>query len=467
VNLRSLWFHSRAPLWLLAEAVVLLGAVRCTRPSIWSSGLSEQGRSRITEWLFCDECERGQRDSVAALRDVAVAPLGRVLRQVPEDWRSNLESRYAAAAKRAQLTGSDSTLYVQLHLNNFVATVQSRSAISLGDIKTPAAITILQDAIDDSTGANYRTDVIRVLRNSMVAATTTRLQTNYAPRDPPFLDTVWVPRENNVAWDRDETVTLTGAPFPQDVMVGFRANDTQLGFVAAARPGEYTFAIGNVGAQDSQYFGDVRITSFPAAPTTTVPDLSAGPFPRVFLQSLSGAITPPDKVHYFRFAPAGNLTITASAEWMGSSQIDLIWDNCLNRSGFDKNPGRITGRVQTASGEPLGNVTISLVGTTMGTISTLTGRFEIGPVPLGWNGTLRALRIGLTPATQVAWEGAGDVVVVMALPPGTTPLSQLVRSPSPNASTHLIPAGSCHLLGVLKSDTTTPPAIVRLRITAQ
>jgi hypothetical protein len=99
----------------------------------------------------------------------------------------------------------------------------------------------------------------------------------------------------------------------------------------------------------------------------------------------------------------------------------------------------------------------------MGTISDAVGNFAITSVPHGWSGTLRAVRPGFAPATLEAWEGAGDVVVMV--PPPATAFSAITRHASPNISTHQIPAGTCRLLGVLRSDTSTAPAIVKLSLT--
>jgi len=440
--------------------MALVFAAACGPPETSSNELTEQGRNAIQDWLFCDDCRAGERDSVRALGNAAVPFLGSALRRIPDHWRSNMRSRYLEAASRAQLHNNDSVLYVEFHLANFDAAVQSRSGFSLGDIKTAQAIDTLRNALRDSLANGYRADVIRDLHHALLTATAARLD-NQA-RMAAFLDTLWVSRAGNVPWDGDETVTLKGAPFERDVMVGFRSSAAELGFVAAALPGEYAFSVANVGTRDSQYFGALRITSFPAAPIAFIPDVTSGPFPRVFLRSLTRTTSPPDFVHYFRFAPASSLTITAEAVWTGPSQIDLLWDNCSNRSGFAKTPRRISGHVIGSSGEPLGSVSVSLVGTSLSAISAPGGNFEINSVPNGWSGQLRAVRPGFTPVTLEAWEGAGDVVVMVPQPAAA--FSARTRHASPNRVSHQIPGGACRLLGVLRSDTTAAPAIVKLSI---
>ena len=308
---------TRLPLRRVGAALCALTgalALSCTRPQAWSAGLAERPRRTLEAWFFCDECDRGERAAVAAMSDTAVRPLGRVLERLPEDWQVNLATRYGRAAQRAGLTGTDAATYVNEYLARFRNTVWSRAGLVLGDIKTPNAIAQLNAALQDSVARGYAPDVIKDLRRALLAATTSPLQAGLTATAVSFLDSVWITRAGPFPWDGDERVELLGGPFPHDVSLGFRDGNNELGFVAAAVPGEYAFAVSNIGPGPETQHASIRITRFPASPTMTVRDVTAGPFPMTILQSFSRRTTPRDQVHYFRFAPASNLTVTARAE---------------------------------------------------------------------------------------------------------------------------------------------------------
>lgn len=417
-------------------------------------------RTPIEAWLFCDDCERGERDSVRRLGDGAVAQLDSVLTRIPQQWEDNLTARYGQSARRINLTGGDSARYVKRYLANFTATVQSRVGQVLGDIKTPQAIAALRAALGDSVNRSYRTDVIRDLRGALVAATTQRLTGAVRPQEGGFLDTVWV---TGAGWDRNDSVNLEGAPFPRDVTVGIRA-DTLLGFVLAGLPGYYTFSIGKGGGAPTQH-AEVRITTFPDTAVARVIDLSARPFPMTILQSLSRTISPPDQVHQFRFQPAADLRVTATADWAGPPLISLVWDDCANRPTPVSNPGKVAGRVLDVLGNTAAGVRVQLLGIRMETLTRADGSFEISGVQPGWAGTLTASFIGFQPSRLEAWEGAAGIMIVLR-PDSTAIVSQSSSGPSPRSASIGIPRGSCRLLTVVRSDTATDPAIVRLRVTS-
>lgn len=460
----------RRPIIEMLCAITLACTFGCRRaPQAWSAGLAEGPRNVVEAWLFCDECNRGERAAVAALKDTAVAPLGRILEQFPPDWNSNLALRYGTAAQRGNLAGADSSRYVNAHLARFRSTVWSRSGLVLGDIKTPNAIAVLNAALQDSVARGYSPDVLKDLHRARLAATTTPLQAGFTATAVRFADSVWLTRTGTMPWDGDERVELVGAPFPTDVSLGFRDGNNELGFVAAALPGEYAFTVANVGADQERQYSSIRVTSFPGTPITTVRDLTSGPFPIAILQSLSRKTTPPDIVHYFRFAPSVALTVTAQAEWSGPSVVDLVWDDCANRlgPGASPAPGEVRGVIMDTSGAGIVGPSIHVIpaGET-GTITSvvIAGAFSRA-VPPGFIGSVRVTAGGYVPTEIVAWDGAADLQVVMRPPPATSPLSERTSGPSPTA-TQTIPAGTCRLLGVLKRDTTSSAPIVRLRVTS-
>jgi hypothetical protein len=256
--------------------ILLLAAVCRDRPSAMSS---------LEPWLFCDECNFNERDSAAAVGDRAVEPLASLLEQFPSEWRDSLVSRHARIAARAGASGSDSAAYVNLHLENFIATVQSRSAFTLGDIRTQASIAVLAEALADTANRGYRADVVRALEEAYRSATTAAFQGRIEPDTAGFLDTVWViPTGGSLSGE--ESVILHSGPFPNDVLVGFSGTDS-LRFVAAGLVGQYALSITNLGPNRETRWATLRVTSYPAALDTVVRDLTAGPFPQVILGSLT------------------------------------------------------------------------------------------------------------------------------------------------------------------------------------
>ncbi len=448
-------------------AVVVLATTGCDRrwDRTWEAGLSGPDLESLEAWLFCDDCDRGERDAVRRIGNVAVSPLSHVLIiEIPEEWSQNLDRRHGIAAMRAGLSGADSLAYVDRFRANFYATVHSRAALGLSDIRTPDAVQALQDALADST--QYRDDVVRTLQRALSAATTGAFQGTVDSVAAPFLDTVWITRSGGAPWVGNESVILNNSPFPNDVGIGFRGTDS-LGFVAAARTGLYSLSITNIGPAQETEHAEFGVTSFPATATIAIRDVTAGPFPITILGSLSRVTSPPDTLHYFRFRPAADLTVTASVDWDGSSDIDLIWDDCSNRPVFGMNPGTVTGRVVNENGAALGSVQVMLVGTVITAMTNLQGRFFVSGVPAGWSGTLRALRIGFQTMNRPVREGFGEVWVVLRSSgsgPGAPFSGQIIQGSSPNSTSQTIPAGECRLLGLLKSDPTPSSTIFRLHI---
>ena len=465
-SLRSPSFqrHRTRARLLALLALVSCATSSCRRETGWTRGLDPTEVSVLERWLFCDECADGERSAAAALGDPAVAPLGRVLERLPDDWTQNLSARYGVSATRSGLTGADSTAYVQRYLANFTATAQSRSAFSLSDIRTPEAIQLLRAAVADSSGRGYRSDVIRDIRRAEAAASSPPLAGDYNPKVARFLDTIWVTRGAEVPWDGDETVRLMGAPFADDVGVGFRAANLELGFVAAALPGEYAFSVANIGPGADAQHGVLRIGSFPAAPSLAPTTVDVGALPRTFLRSLTRRTTPADPAHFFRFVTGpDDQSLTARADWSGSSVVlDLVRDDCLSPGTTATTPRRISGRVLTATGNAVADASVTLVGTALAAGTSGTGAFEITNVPPGWIGTARASAIGQPAQNLTAWEGAQDLTFRLS----AVATSFLSESPSPHSVSWTIPAAACGQLSLVRRDTTTAPAIVRLRVTS-
>ena len=89
--------------------------------------------------------------------------------------------------------------------------------------------------------------------------------------------------------------------------------------------------------------------------------------------------------------------------------------------------GRITGAVtDRVAGAPIANVSVSIVGTTLGARTGPDGRYTIAGVPTG-NRLVRAARIGYTPLDQSVTVSADQPITInLALSTASTTLDQMV-----------------------------------------
>ncbi len=448
--------------------ILFVLAVGCNgdRNGEWASSLSETQQETIKRWLFCDDCTDAMRADVQALGDPAVEPLADALKGPPAEWRSNMRTQFGEAANDLGLSPTDSAAYVARYLANFDASAQSRSAWSLGDIDTPASVQALRDALGASRSPPYRSDVLRAIHEALVTAELAEFDGQLSPDSTPaFLDTVVV-RQGTLAWDGDESVSLNGAPFPDDLVVRRWTTDS-LGFLAVGETGRYALSVTNIGPGQAVRRVPLTITSFPGpaelAPRSILPGLT---LPQTIFLSLSQSTNPADTLRYYRFQPAANTTVTATVEWRNDARIDLIWNACENVSVPGLNPGFVSGTVVDETGAPLSGVTMTLLGTSVGTFTDGLGRFDL-PALVNFQGDVRAQRAGLQTVTLPTREGTGAIWIVMRVAPAPAAFTPIVeQSPSPNSATLTIPGGSCRILGLQKSDNQVSSVIARLRLTS-
>jgi hypothetical protein len=456
---------SRSTLALLLLALISLIGFGCIKKS-WPGTLNQVQVGTVEDWMFCDECFGGEREAVAALGPVAVHPVAAILDEVPGLWEANVRTRYGVAAAQDSLPTEDSIRFVNDHLANFIATVQSRSAMSLGDIKTDQAQAALNEALQDSTGRGYRSDVIRAVRTALLAATLDPLPGTVAA-SADFLDTVWLRHPNGVPWNPATTVELAGAPFPTDVLVGFRGDS--LGVVAAAPFGDYSLTIRRPGPPDTAERATISVSSFPGRPSIQIPELVSPPFPASILFSLSRATKPPDSIHLFRFRPTAAIPLTARAAWAGPAAITLVWADCTAPTGLLRTQAAIAGRVVRATGGPLENAQVSLEGTPLMAMTDTGGRFRLVGAPPGWSGTLRVMAIGHATQTRSTVLGETHLWIVMN-PEGEPPVagfpSVVSQGASPNQASVQIPAGACRQLAVVQESGSPTSVVVKLTISS-
>src|SRR4051812_27285718 len=89
--------------------------------------------------------------------------------------------------------------------------------------------------------------------------------------------------------------------------------------------------------------------------------------------------------------------------------------------------GRISGTVtEAAGGQPVANVTVSVVGTRLGALTGPDGRYNIGAVPAGTH-HVRASRLGFTPAQDTVVVRDGETATLsLRLPQVSVTLDQVV-----------------------------------------
>jgi hypothetical protein len=118
-------------------------------------------RGTVRRWLLCEECNEGELDSVVALGGRVVKVLGEALEGPPASGRENIRLQAGGMFARIPSPLVTQGVYIQHFVDNYVATYQSRAAMALALIPTPAAHQLLLNAIRNDSA--YRDDVRRVL----------------------------------------------------------------------------------------------------------------------------------------------------------------------------------------------------------------------------------------------------------------------------------------------------------------
>ena len=454
------------PLARIALALCLGGTILgCDRPQVeWAPNLDPPAKDSLAQWLFCVDCPAGDDTRAAALNlgSRAIRGLSQVLTGPPELWRTNMTARYGRMARRIGRSG-DSARIVEAYLGDFDAAVQRRSALLLGEIGTPEAENVLREAIASAETRRYRRDVVRALHEAMLSSTVGPYDGTLSSRTPAFLDTVRL-RRGSLAWDGNESVLLNGAPFPNDVVVRRWSTDS-LAFIAAGSAGRYALSITNLGANNTAQWDTLHIRSFPAAPWLTPRDVAPSDLPLTVVQSLARMSTPRDTLHSFRFRPVADLQVTARLEWSGGA-MSSVWNECAAQS-FPGPPQRVAGVVVDQSGDPLSASTVTLIGTGLNAMTGPQGQFSIMGVPPGWQGDMRATRIGYASTTRSAAEGRAGYWLVLRPPGPPVPpfVPQVASGDSAIISSLTVPGGACRILSITKTDTTSAATIARLRLT--
>lgn len=155
----------------VACAVAIPGA-RCEPEDEWA----------VEEaWLTCIDCLDGERAAVRARGEAAVPYLELAVLGPPALRIANAGQLARRAWARIPSPATPESTFVRRVRDGFVSMYQSRAAISLGDIRTPAAIEGLQTALAhdsataDSAGVPYyRIDARLAIVEALDSARTAR-----------------------------------------------------------------------------------------------------------------------------------------------------------------------------------------------------------------------------------------------------------------------------------------------------
>ena len=148
-------------------------------------------RRTVEQWLVCEECVAGELDSVVALGDAGVPLLAAALAGPGPHYVGNVRSQVASSYQRAVrgsgpvLPGVSAPDYVGHYVENFIATYQTRAAVALGALNSPAARLVLITALRDDTTS--RIDVRRAISTALgVTAVAVAGDGQVGPRDSPL-----------------------------------------------------------------------------------------------------------------------------------------------------------------------------------------------------------------------------------------------------------------------------------------
>jgi hypothetical protein len=452
----------------LAVGSALLGGAAILAACPRSAALSDAQEADVDAWLTCDECLDAELAGVVALgtdarTEVAtVDRLGAALIGPDSGQRDNLRLQFAASYRAVPAPRTPEIAYVESFLANYVAVYQKRAATALGAIDTNRARDELREALArDSAGqVPLRPDVRRTVEAEIARSTTQAFQGTLTPSFAGALDTIVVTPGQPGAFDGDEDVIISGAPFPDDVLVS--STPTALRFVAAAEVGSYTVTITGLNAGPGEQAARLNLTSVAYEPQAPVaaPDLGSGPLPaRRFtaltshIDSLTGqpilhsvtrvALGAP--VDHYRLTPATDTTAIARLEWRPGSTLAAHWFAC---DDLLAPPTSITLLVVDTNLDPVEGAMVELTRAgTANVVSQLTGpdgvvRYD-GLIS-GADYTASAQMVGFGARKARVQPGQVGGLLILAGGP--------VRPASADTVSTPIGAGECRMLRVVKTD---------------
>jgi len=343
----------------------ILGASCLVIACTGQASRSHEDFGKLHNWLICDECINGERDSVANIGDRAVGRLDSALVGPSPQRIALMRAKLGDSFRFAHRPGADSNAYIKPRLANYVATYQKRAAMSLGDIGTPAAIAALERASRDAGLRGYRPDVITAIEVARRRGRAPRYGGRITPSHLSFGEIVSVIAPPGRHFTPQNHAAIAGSPFPPDQIPFARVGDT-LRFMAVANTGTHAIVVTDPLQTRDTTLGSVTITSLmdatdramrgcgtadtacavanapllldtiPAGSSTTgvhLPRVFAAPIGRpsapfaVFLV-LSRMPPRPDTIDFLKIERPDSLPLTALLDWHGPANLDLAWRKC-------------------------------------------------------------------------------------------------------------------------------------------
>lgn len=430
--------------------------------------LSKAEYQTVDAWLLCDECPDSLRAAVKALGGKAVHTLDRALASPSAGRLANKKAQFQYVYSTLRSPAVSESAYVADLLSNYVATYQRRAALSLGDIRTPAAFAALQRANDSAAARNYRGDVVRTIKvvltlASAAADSTLAFAGGVHPATPQFGDTVRVLSGQGLSWNGDEGVILNGSPFA-DSLVVVRWGADSLAFVAAGILGDYGVSVSRLGPNNNmtQVFPlAIRPPGYTSHPPFTAPNVTSDTLPQTRRYLLLPS-RPGDSSDFFRFQPSTTRTYTATVTVSGLIPPTLRWYNCAGVTMLIP-PGpfvSVTGYVIDERGRPVDGAVVTVVGLAGSVVTDTSGRFVRANIPVAAAAGLRAAKLNFR-VSQTSVQLAADSIRLGVVPSPLTEATAVNRQ----SSTLTIPGGSCRYLQLLMPST-GGAHVIRLQITA-
>jgi len=293
----------------------------------------------IEAWLYCDDCIEGERRAVSALRDGAVPQLARALLDGPPAEKREVVRQSAVGAHSRAGVGTPSAQYAAEIVDNYVAKYQKRAAVSLGDIRTPRAKGVLDEALQPARRAQYRADVWRTIQSARMAIDATPFGGKFERSIVSFGDTAFLLAPRARPFTISDMVAFDHKIFPPADLFLSRQAD-RLGFAAVGASGSHLIALRNIRMGTSEVASFIirsiadandramENCSDRACEVSRSPRIPAAAIPyRSFLSLWS---TPPqrDSLDMFRFEPSSPLRVNAQLDWNGPGNLDLVWRSC-------------------------------------------------------------------------------------------------------------------------------------------
>jgi len=315
--------------WILAAALAVAGtAGRC--------GFSDDDRRAVEAWLTCIDCIDNERQAVESIGSAAVPYLRQAALGPSPQRVANAEQLALRSYARIPSTTIPESTFVWRSTSGFVAMYQSRAAMSLGDVGTPAAIDGLRAAValdsatadSSTTGARYfRSDVRRTIITALATARSVPFPSALTLGRASFHDTITV-RSNMPGGLAGRTAQLVGAPFGNRITVE-RWGDDSLAIIAGAAAGTYALQLVSGFASDTPWVVPLWIHAYryEVRNPASAPEMTGAGFPRIHFPVL-GMPEGADSIDFFSFEPTYMLAIRVELDWEMPGELDLRWFEC-------------------------------------------------------------------------------------------------------------------------------------------